>query len=327
MISLSRFAAYLLVLTLTTAQVSPTRLDQPSLRRSFHDEVYERDDSDARNGTNVSTFEIQKRGNFQHDRSVSSGDASYFQQAFIDLTNLVNYVAANPNAYALNRYFVPADHADVGRIFNTVRSMIQPGGIPQNQRDRGAGPYDLADFTLVRKHGTSPDLAESFNIEILRRGQGPPQIAVYDFGWSALYRRRRQDLRCGLNKEIGPRTDYKMHFLGSLLLHEILSVKIRFVEPYADTVTCYTLTSFLIGTSRPYHSLLGERSTLPLIDKIFQDCGDLTSRSMYLDDNPGTFPCTNKAYGPWESIQLLRRNSNDAKLNIENYVWYALVSG
>ena len=46
----------------------------------------------------------------------------------------------------------------------------------------------------------------------------------------------------------------------------------------------------------------------------------------YLDDQAGTFLCTSKAYGPWEAIQLLGRNPQLAKINIENYVWYALVS-
>ena len=45
-----------------------------------------------------------------------------------------------------------------------------------------------------------------------------------------------------------------------------------------------------------------------------------------LDDQTGSFPCLNKAYGPYEAIQLNARNSNLAKINIENYVWYALVS-
>lgn len=46
----------------------------------------------------------------------------------------------------------------------------------------------------------------------------------------------------------------------------------------------------------------------------------------YLDDQPGEFPCTGLAYGPYEAIQLLARDGALALLNIENYVWYALVS-
>ena len=48
-------------------------------------------------------------------------------------------------------------------------------------------------------------------------------------------------------------------------------------------------------------------------------------QDQYPDDQPGNFPCTNKAYGPYEAISLNQRNSALAKINIENYVWYALV--
>ncbi len=44
-----------------------------------------------------------------------------------------------------------------------------------------------------------------------------------------------------------------------------------------------------------------------------------------LDDQPGRFPCVSKAYGPFESIRLRQNNPALAKLNIENYIWYALV--
>ena len=46
----------------------------------------------------------------------------------------------------------------------------------------------------------------------------------------------------------------------------------------------------------------------------------------WLDDQDGNFACGSKAYGPWEAIQLLARDPAKAKINIENYVWYALVS-
>ena len=46
----------------------------------------------------------------------------------------------------------------------------------------------------------------------------------------------------------------------------------------------------------------------------------------WLEDQPGGFGTTNKAYGPYESMQLLNRDIEGARLNIENYVWYALVS-
>ena len=65
------------------------------------------------------------------------------------------------------------------------------------------------------------------------------------------------------------------------------------------------------------------------IDPVFQfnSNSHLERRTgSYLDDQPGSFPCTGLAYGPYEATQLLARDPNLALLNIENYVWYALVS-
>lgn len=45
-----------------------------------------------------------------------------------------------------------------------------------------------------------------------------------------------------------------------------------------------------------------------------------------IDDQPGSYPCFHKAYGPFESMKLRQRDSRLARLNNENYVWYALVS-
>lgn len=44
-----------------------------------------------------------------------------------------------------------------------------------------------------------------------------------------------------------------------------------------------------------------------------------------IDDQPGSYPCFHKAYGPFESMKLRQRDSRLARLNNENYVWYALV--
>ena len=42
--------------------------------------------------------------------------------------------------------------------------------------------------------------------------------------------------------------------------------------------------------------------------------------------SPGNFLITGKAYGAFQAIQLRQANITAARLNIENYVWYALVS-
>ena len=45
-----------------------------------------------------------------------------------------------------------------------------------------------------------------------------------------------------------------------------------------------------------------------------------------LDDQDGSFCGTGKAYGPYQATELLADDAEMAKINIENYVWYALVS-
>lgn len=46
-----------------------------------------------------------------------------------------------------------------------------------------------------------------------------------------------------------------------------------------------------------------------------------------LNDQDGGFPFSDgKAYGPYQAIKLLQMNPVKARLNIENYVWYALVN-
>ena len=149
--------------------------------------------------------------------SNNPSDESIFGQAFLDLQTLVTYVAGNPNPQVLARYFDPNDANDVTAIFTTVMQMasVNPPTNPPGAR-ANLQPTDLHNISVVRSSGGFPDLAESFNVGVQDRGQ---QIKVYNFGWSGLWQRLLQSIKCS---DIGPKTNYKMHFLGSLLLHETL---------------------------------------------------------------------------------------------------------
>lgn len=144
-------------------------------------------------------------------------DESILGQAFLDLQALVTYVSANPNAQVLARYFDPNDANDVTAVFTTVMQMASvnpprnPAGARANLR-----PTDLHNISVIRSSGGFPNLAESFNVGFQDQNQ---QIKVYNFGWSGLWQRLRSSIQCS---DIGPKTNYKMHFLGSLLLHETL---------------------------------------------------------------------------------------------------------
>lgn len=145
-------------------------------------------------------------------------DESILGQAFLDLQTLVTFVAGNPNAQVLARYFDPTDAADVTAVFTTVMQMasVNPPTNPPGGAREGLVPTDLHNISVVRSSGGFPDLAESFNVGIKDHNQ---QIKVYNFGWSALWQRLLSSIQCS---DIGPKTNYKMHFLGSLLLHETL---------------------------------------------------------------------------------------------------------
>ncbi len=207
--------------------------DAKPVYESFHDTVYARryDKSEARNVTIFVPPELRKRGPFLLDPTISAGDMSYLRQAFIDMLELVTFVAANPNRQVLQRYFDLNDENEVTAIFNTVRRMAEPGGFPRPAGSEFIRPYDISEITILRTHGSLPNLAFANNVEAQYRPSTNPQfpdpdrtptITVTSFGWGALWKRRRNDLKCGV--DIGPKTNYKMHYLGSLLLHEILYV-------------------------------------------------------------------------------------------------------
>lgn len=223
---LHRFCQVIIGLTLYTSTSSSHKLERrfadlaPTFE-SFHDSVYARDANQ-----NESTYEnpyagseVFKRGLYNLGQN-SASDASILQQAYLDMVEIVTFVAQNPNPQVMARYFSPADAADVTAIFNTVRLMAQPGGFPNPPASPLPIWTDLSDITVTRTHDIKAlgTLAYSDNTLIgLNKGQS---IYVYDFAWTALWQRRRRDLQCA--RDIGPKTNYKMHFLGTLLLHETL---------------------------------------------------------------------------------------------------------
>ena len=166
------------------------------------------------NGTSTKLY----KRNLYNLNGNSQADESILGQAFLDMQALVTYVAQNPNPQVLARYFDPNHANDVNAIFNTVMAMAStnppttPPGQPQ------LTPMDLHEINVVRASGSFPTLAESFRTSAQNNNL---QIKVYDFGWTSLYSRLRQNIACGA---IGPNTNYRMHFLGSVLLHETLYV-------------------------------------------------------------------------------------------------------
>ncbi|KAI4194972.1 MAG: hypothetical protein LQ350_007458 [Teloschistes chrysophthalmus] len=162
---------------------------------------------------------LGKRGLFDLSL-VNGGTATIIQQAWVDLSNLIDIVVANPNQNVLQSYFDPNDAADVANVFTTLQKMFAPGGV-QNPPNQGLGPTDLGEIQVRQTNdGCSPlVLAYSVGLGTSTNARNPRQITICDFGWNVLYRRLRRDLTCDM---IGPKVNYKMQFLGPLLLHEIL---------------------------------------------------------------------------------------------------------
>ncbi|KAL8945831.1 MAG: hypothetical protein Q9222_007686 [Ikaeria aurantiellina] len=224
---------------------------------------------------------LEKRGYFNFNNVPLGGDRTILLAAFQDLRDLVNTVVANPNPGVLQNYFDPNDAGDVANVFQTVQQMIGIGGVP-NPPHPGFGPTDLANIQIRRSNeGCGPlVLAYSQGVATLSAAN-TRLITICDFGWNVLFKRLRRDIECS---DIGPKVNYKMQFLGGIMLHEILH--------------------FNNVGNIAWNLVLGP-------DQV-------------IDDQPGNFPCFNKAYGPYEATSLRQRDPNAAKINNENYVWYAL---
>ena len=199
-------------------------------------------------------------------------DESILGQAFLDLQTLVTYVAGNPNAQVLARYFDPNHANDVNAIFNTVMQMASTNP-PTNPPGARANlvPTDLHSISVTRAKGGFGTLAESINVGPINMYQA---IKVYDFGWNSLWQRLLQSIECSM---IGPKTNYKMHFLGSLLLHETL---------HFNNVPMLAWNMYVDSVGKPQLS-----TSAKIVCRILD-------ANKALDDQPGRFPCFSKAYGP-----------------------------
>ncbi|KAL8699045.1 MAG: hypothetical protein Q9201_006233, partial [Fulgogasparrea decipioides] len=214
-------------------------------------------------------------------------------QAWVDLSNVVNVVVANPNQNVLQNYFDPNDAGDVASVFTTVQQMIAPGGF-QNPPNQGLGPMDLQEIRIRRSNDGCENplvLAHSEGIGTSTNARNPRQITICNFGWNVLYRRLRRDITCD---KIGPKVNYKMQFLGPFYCMRSLSLTALIPRHFNN-----------IG-NMAWNTLLGANEVI--------------------DGMPGNFPCFNKAYGPYEAMKSNQRDPAMAKRNNENYVWYALVS-
>ena len=148
-------------------------------------------------------------------------DKHIIERAFKDMVNVVNYVSDHPNHHVLARYFDHQHFEDVNAVFQIVKQMASDEPPESQETLIKTGPQDLKEIRIFRAPGTfgAPVLAEAFNFFVRSTDH---HLKIYDFGWDALFKRLRADIKCD---DIGPKTNYKMHFLGTLMLHEILYVE------------------------------------------------------------------------------------------------------
>ena len=227
---LSTLSGVILSLALFTVPSFSHKLDSryadvaAPIYESFHDSVYARGPEENETFQDAifsrTSAELRKRGLYNFG-SNNAADTTILQQGFLDMVDVVTHNANNPNAGVMARYFRAGDQAQVTAIFRTVLQMAQAGGYPNPPPFPGGriSPTDLSEINVVRSSEVQlRTLAESFDIQPV--GGSAPTIKVYNFGWNALWQRLRQSLQCG--RDISQKTNYKMHFLGTLLLHETL---------------------------------------------------------------------------------------------------------
>lgn len=174
-------------------------------------------ESPYKSGTNIT--ELNKRGEYLYSwtgHDPGPDVTSILEAAFREMIELVTYVENHPDRYVLARYFPVTAQDEVTAIFRTVRLMAQPGGHPNPIQS--SEPNDLRRIRLSLENGYSKiaTLAEATGT---RSSSAEAAIMIYQFGWGALWQRLRATIKCS---DIGPKTNYKMHFLGSLMLHETL---------------------------------------------------------------------------------------------------------
>lgn len=166
----------------------------------------------------VNRIRLQKRAVSGFDLAGNNADdTSILTAAFNEMMELVNFVSDHPNVDVIARYFAPNTNAlnDATAIFNSIRLMAGPNGHPQPAGN--FAPNSLHGILVRRTRGGFPfTLADALDTT---GNSVHPTINIYDYGWSSLWQRLRSGIKCS---DIGPRTNYKMHFLGSLILHEIL---------------------------------------------------------------------------------------------------------
>ena len=211
-------AGLLLRPSLVSSHAFGTKLRGPRAARDLSD-AFLPNGSDFYDNHERSIETLVKRGQF-NIVSTNPTDAQILQQAFTDMMDVVTYVQQNPNPQALARYFSPNHQAYVAAIFDTVWQMAQPGGHPRNMANYQ--PTDLNQLTLRRQKGAGFALAASSGWKPSALDQ---RIDVYNFGWGALHKRLKSDLDCDCDIK---KVDYKLHFLGTLLLHETLYVTHHF---------------------------------------------------------------------------------------------------
>ena len=222
-----QLCAVSLLLCFFTSYATANSLNGDLKGRSLYDSQY--DDLYSWNDTfpgKRQEARISKRG-LQTIDIAEAKERQDVEFALHEMMDLVQYVVDRPNDQVLGRYFPRQDWEDVKSIFRTVLSLAKDGSQadPLNPARR---PYDLSQIKISRQaRSEDPNLqswakplvlADAVQSELIPRNPNDLGIVIYDFGWDVLFKRfMTQDC-----KDIGPNTNYKMHFLGSLLLHETL---------------------------------------------------------------------------------------------------------
>ena len=259
-------------------------------------------------GRDESGANLQKRYpialNF--DPSVSGADRTIINQAFQDMQTLAaaaaNYNFANSagnidGIYV--KYFPQGQEQRIQALFRYLAGINQQWGGAQLTTP------DFSGFTIKRAADTGNNLQGSCRMT----ANGRYDITIYDLAMQSI-----SPSIAALNFQ-GSKTSAKMESLGSVILHELLYVLTSPTALYIDRRK-------LIGIPPSRHA------SVSIVNPImsYGSATDSSLRPLRSPIDDQTLPMFGKCYGGFFSNMLKQQNADKAFLNIDNYMYFALVS-
>ena len=138
----------------------------------------------------------------------------------LELVDHITFLPFNRVASIYDLYFDPAHNRDVKRIFIVIADYARTD---QPMPLRKGLDYCPTDLYQIRIHADGVHCQP--NSLAISNGTGQfwddsfPWIKICPHAWRAVYKRFNAGIMCD---DLGDKLSYRMHFIGSILLHEML---------------------------------------------------------------------------------------------------------